>query len=323
VLASVLLAACDTPMQMFSTDSDAAARVTRLTWFMVGLSVVVFSIVMIAMGMAVRRNRQGSATDVDLSRPGVRPILIGGIVLPALVLTTIFFVAETALRRVPVTPPTLTINVTGHQWWWELEYALPALSDRFRAANEIHIPVNQPVRLLLTSSDVIHSFWVPRLQGKIDVIPGDTNELRLMATVPGTYTGTCAEFCGVQHARMGITVVVDDSANFAGWLSNQLADGRAPTDSLTAHGQSLFVSGACALCHTVRGTPAQAQIAPDLTHVGSRRTIAAGTLPTNAGSLEAWIANAQGVKHGAQMPRLAEITGPHLRAIATYVAALK
>lgn len=323
VLAWLLVGGCSTPMQMFSSASEPAERITNLTWFMVILAVVVYSIVMGAMFVAVRRNRHRSATDVDLSRAGVRPIVIGGFLLPAFVLTAIFGVAETALGRLHHKTPALTINITGRQWWWELEYALPALSDRFRTANEIHIPVNQPVRLLLTSADVIHSFWVPRLQGKIDVIPGDTNDLRLLATVPGTYIGQCAEFCGVQHARMGITVVVDDSATFSQWLANQLADGRTPTDSLTADGQRLFVTGPCALCHAVRGTEAKAQIAPDLTHVGSRLTIAAGTLPTTVGSLEAWIWNAKLIKPGTQMPVLAEFTAPQLRAVATYVAGLK
>jgi cytochrome c oxidase subunit 2 len=260
---------------------------------------------------------------VDLSKAGVRPVVIGGFLLPALVLTAVFGVAETALGRLDHGPPALTINVTGRQWWWQLEYALPTLGDRFRTANEIHIPVNQPVRLLLTSADVIHSFWVPRLQGKIDAIPGDTNDLRLLATVPGTYIGQCAEFCGAQHARMGITVVVDDSATFAQWLGNQLADGRAPTDSLTADGQRFFVTGPCAMCHAVRGTEAKAQVAPDLTHVGSRLTIAAGTLPTTVGNLEAWITNAKMIKPGTQMPVLAEFSGPQLRAVATYVASLR
>jgi cytochrome c oxidase subunit 2 len=310
-------------MQTFSSASEPAARVTRLTWFMVALSVVVYSVVMVAMVIAVRRNRQRNAADVDLSSPGVRPIVIAGIILPALVLTAIFGVAETALGRFPDKQPALTINVIGHQWWWELEYELPALSDRFRTANEIHIPVNRPVRVLLTSNDVIHSFWVPRLQGKIDVIPGDTNELRLLATVPGVYRGQCAEFCGVQHAQMGIVVVVDDSATFAQWLANQLAEAKPPADSISAEGQRLFVTGPCALCHAVRGTAAQAQVAPDLTHVGSRSMIAAGTLPTNAGSLAAWIANAQLIKPGSKMPVLSEFTGPQLEAVAKYVAGLK
>jgi cytochrome c oxidase subunit 2 len=323
VLAWLLVGGCSTPMQMFSSASAPASRIANLTWFMVIASVIVYSIVMGAMVIAVRRNRHRSATEVDLSKAGVRPVVIGGFLLPALVLTAVFGVAETALGRLDHGPPALTINVTGRQWWWQLEYALPTLGDRFRTANEIHIPVNQPVRLLLTSADVIHSFWVPRLQGKIDAIPGDTNDLRLLATVPGTYIGQCAEFCGAQHARMGITVVVDDSATFAQWLGNQLADGRAPTDSLTADGQRFFVTGPCAMCHAVRGTEAKAQVAPDLTHVGSRLTIAAGTLPTTVCNLEAWITNAKMIKPGTQMPVLAEFSGPQLRAVATYVASLR
>ncbi|HEY9226680.1 MAG TPA: cytochrome c oxidase subunit II [Gemmatimonadaceae bacterium] len=322
-LGLLLVASCSTPMQTISSATEAAERVTRLTWFMVVLSVVVYAIVIAAMVMAIRRNRQRSTTEVDLSRPGVRPIIIGGVVLPALVLTAVFTVAETALGRTSDKRPAFTINVTGRQWWWDLEYALPTLSDRFRTANEIHIPVNTPVHVRVTSNDVIHSFWVPRLQGKIDVIPGDTNELRLLARIPGTYRGQCAEFCGAQHARMGITVVVDDSATFARWLGDQIAEARPPTDSLHALGQQLFVTGACAMCHAVRGTEARAQVAPDLTHVGSRLTIAAGTLPNNQGSLEAWITNAQAVKPGTKMPTLSDLPEQQLRAIAAYVASLR
>ena len=178
-----------------------------------------------------------------------------------------------ALRRWDATAPTdpsLTIDVIGHQWWWEARYRFPNLPDQFATANEIHIPANTSVRLVLTSKDVIHSFWVPQLQGKIDLIPGETNEMRVFAKQPGTYRGACAEFCGLEHAKMGIVVIAEDSATFKQWARQQLTDAATPTDSLAIEGKQLFETGPCSLCHTVRGTPAAGSVAPDLTHVGGR-----------------------------------------------------
>ena len=314
---------CAEPMSMFSGDSDAAARVRNIAWFMIITAAIVYVIVIGAMIVASRRNRARDPLLVDMSHPGVKWVVIGGVIMPALILAAVFVVAETAMGSYPRQRPVLTINITGHQWWWGVEYHFPEGPAQFRTANEIHIPVGRPVRLLLTSADVIHSFWVPRLQGKLDLIPGDTNDLRLMARSTGVYRGQCAEFCGDQHAHMAFNVIVDDSATFERWLTGQLADGAAPTDSVTHVGQMLFAGGPCALCHTVRGTSALAQVGPDLTHVASRLTIAAGTLPNTFGSLEAWIANAQSIKPGAKMPTITQYNGEQLRALASYVASLK
>jgi cytochrome c oxidase subunit 2 len=323
---ALLLAAtgCGAPMEIFSSASEPAARVTRLTWFMVILAAAVYVLVIAAMAIAVRRRRDAARlTTIELSDPGVKSIVIAGMVIPSLILSAVFVVAETAMGKYPDPRSALTVNVIAHQWWWEVEYAVPRLSQRFRTANEIHIPVGQPVRLLLTTADVIHSFWVPQLQGKIDIIPGDTNDLRLMARRPGVYRGQCAEFCGMQHGNMAMVVIAEDSASYARWLAGQIADPPPPADTLAATGQRLFADGACAMCHTVRGTPARATVGPDLTHVGSRLTLGAGTIPNPLGNLQGWIANAQAFKPGAKMPRLAELDGPQLRAIAAYVAGLR
>lgn len=319
----MLISACDAPYQIFSSASDPAERVTRIAWFLIGLAAVVYAGVMAIMIASFFRNRSRRENTVDLSDPGVGWIVWGGAVMPAVVLGSIFVVAMTAMGRFPKDPSVLSIYVTGHQWWWEFEYGYPQLEARFKTANEIHIPVNRPVRLLLTTGDVIHSFWVPQLQGKLDLIPGDTNDLRLVARTPGVYHGECSEYCGTEHARMRLIVVAEDSASFERWVSDQLADAHAPTDSMEAEGQREFVGGACALCHSVRGTPANGQLAPDLTHVGSRQMIAAGTLPNTLGNLEAWIANAQALKPGAKMPTITQYNGEQLRALAAYVASLK
>jgi cytochrome c oxidase subunit 2 len=309
-------------MEIFSTASDAAERVTSLAWFMIIAGAVVFTGVMLTIMVAVRRNRQRSS-DVDLTPRSNAWIIYGGALMPTAVLATIFVVSLSAMGRNGRDRPVTTIAVSGHQWWWEAEYVFADAGRRFVTANEIHIPVGRQVRLLLTTADVIHSFWVPQLQGKLDLIPGDTNDLRLMARRAGTYRGQCAEFCGAQHANMAIVVVADDSATFEQWAAAQLAESIAPADSQTALGQRLFVSGACALCHAVRGTPARATVGPDLTHVGSRSTIASGTLLNRLGEMEAWIANAQSLKPGTKMPTITTYNGRELRALAVYLESLK
>jgi len=310
-------------MSIFSNATEAVARVTRLTWLLIVLATVVYAAVIAIMVVAVRRNRQRDVGRIDLSDPGNRWVIVGGLIMPAIVLSAVLVVALGAMGRDRNLRPSLTIDVTGHQWWWETRYEFADLPDRFVTANEIHVPIGVPVQLMVTTKDVIHSFWVPQLQGKIDLIPGDTNQLRLVVKRAGTYRGACAEFCGMEHAKMGIVVVAEDSLTFKQWARQQIADASTPTDSLAAEGKQLFESGPCALCHTVRGTSAGATLGPDLTHVASRSTIAAGTLQNTLGNLEAWIANAQSIKPGAQMPTLTVFSGHQLRAIATYVASLK
>jgi cytochrome c oxidase subunit 2 len=313
----------NTPLSIFSHASDAVARITTLTWFMIILSAVIFCAVIAVMIAAVLRNRRRDATKVDLSEPGDRFVVWGGAILPGLVLVMVFIVALGAMRQFSPTPPALTIRVTGHQWWWQAEYLSANGRPAFRTANEIHIPVDHSVRVLLTSNDVIHSFWVPQLQGKLDAIPGDTTELRLHARRTGTYSGACAEYCGRQHAHMAFTVVVEDSVAYRTWLTRQSADAAAPTDSTTAAGRHLFVTTECASCHTIRGTASLADIGPDLTHVGSRLSIAAGARPNSLGDLQGWIANPQALKPGTRMPTLRAYTGPELRALARYLQSLK
>ena len=310
-------------MSIFSDATDAVARITRLAWFMIVLAVIVYVAVMLIMLLAVRRNRRADPERVDLGDPGNRFVIVGGLIMPTIVLTSVLIVALGAMGRDRHPRPVVTIDVNGHQWWWEARYEFPNLPDRFLTANEIHIPVGAPVRLVLGTKDVIHSFWVPQLQGKIDLIPGDTNELSLVARRAGTYAGLCSEYCGMEHAKMGIVVVAEDSGTFRRWAADQLTESHPPADSLAAEGKELFETGPCSMCHAVRGTRAAGSVGPDLTHFGSRTTIAAGALPNTLGNLEAWIANAQAIKPGVLMPTITTYSGRQLRAVATYVAGLK
>jgi len=202
----------------------------------------------------------------------------------------------------PGVPDPVGITVTGHQWWWEVRYDDPTPKNIVLTANEIHVPVGRPISLTLTSADVIHSFWVPSLNGKRDLIPGQNATTWFVADKPGVYRGQCAEFCGLQHAKMDIFVVADPPEAFAAWLEAQRAPAAEPTDPLVARGREVFLSGPCAMCHAVAGTRAGGRFGPDLTHVASRSWIAGASLENTRGHLAGWIADSQEIKPGNKMP---------------------
>jgi cytochrome c oxidase subunit 2 len=215
------------------------------------------------------------------------------------------------------------IRVTGEQWWFNAEYLFARPDLDVPAPTEIHIPVGRPIDVELVTRDVIHSFWVPRLQGKVDLIPGETNRIRLQADTAGVYEGECAEFCGVQHAHMRLQIVAQDPAEYAKWLDHQREAASPSDDPDAVRGGEVFQAAACPLCHTVRGTLAYGQVGPDLTHVGSRKRIAGGMLDNNTANLAAWIVDAQSIKPGARMPTLRQLSGADLRALVTYLQSLR
>ncbi len=219
-------------------------------------------------------------------------------------------------------PDDLTIKVSGLQWWWNVQYFGSKPGQNFTTANEIHIPVGRNVRFQLEGDDVIHSFWVPSLAGKQDLIPGRPNELSVRAERAGIYRGQCAEFCGMQHAHMAFLVIAEDQADYAKWAEAQRRAAVAATEADAAAGQQAFLSKPCAACHTVRGTTAAGTNGPDLTHVGSRRYIGAGLFETTRGSLAAWIADPQTLKPGNNMP-LVPLSRGELLSISAYLASLK
>jgi cytochrome c oxidase subunit 2 len=196
----------------------------------------------------------------------------------------------------------LSIEVTAHQWWWEIRYDDPQPSRVFVTANELHIPVGRPVFVRLKSDDVIHSFWVPNLHGKKDLIPGRDATIKFRADRVGTFRGQCAEFCGYQHANMAFLVIAQSPQDYEGWVQTQLATAREPADDTQRRGQEVFLGTTCVMCHTIQGTQAQGKTAPDLTHLASRQTLAAGTLPNSRGHLAGWILDPQSIKPGVNMP---------------------
>ena len=216
----------------------------------------------------------------------------------------------------------LHVEVVGHRWWWSVRYTDSDPSKIVTTANEIHIPVGKPVELTLKSSDVIHSFWVPNLHGKRDLVPGHTTTLVLQADAEGVYRGQCAEFCGHAHAEMGLLVVAESASRFERWKAEQRADARKPSTPQEVRGQDVFLKGPCLLCHTISGTPAQASTGPDLSHLASRQTLAAAMLPNNRGNLAGWLVNAQHLKPGTAMPNIS-LDAEDLHARVAYLESLK
>ena len=297
---------------------SGAERVAGLWWLLFWISAVVFAVVCLLLVVALAR-RRGDRDTLVRRGGGELLIVVGGVVVPAIVLTAVYVVGLRDLRALTVPKGTdLTVEVTGHDWWWEVRYP----KDGIVSANEIHVPVGRPVRLVLTSDDVIHSFWVPQLTVKTDLIPGHTNTTWIQATSPGAYRGQCAEYCGLQHAKMAILVVAEPPDAYASWLAAERRPAVAASDPVAARGRLALERNSCAACHTVRGTAATGTIGPDLTHFGGRRTIGAGALANTRGNLGGWIVNSQTVKPGNKMPPQ-PLTPEELQALLAYLESLK
>jgi cytochrome c oxidase subunit 2 len=253
-----------------------------------------------------------------------RWLLVGGIVLPGILLVALFIYALEVGHALVVheDPDALRIHVTGKQWWWEVRYE-DGGDGGVVLANELHIPLERPVEIVLGSSDVIHSFWVPALAGKVDMIPGRTTRIALQADRAGTWRGQCAEYCGAQHALMAFHVVAEPTEEFEAWLAHQARDATASEDPVWQAGEALFFRAGCADCHAIRGTAADGQLGPDLTHVGSRQSLAAGTLGNHVGTMAGWIAGTQDIKAGSLMPSTGSLTGPELRALSVWLGNLE
>jgi cytochrome c oxidase subunit 2 len=304
-----------------------AANIARLWWFALAVATVVYLIVIAATfwALARARRRERRAELLDAGTEGRMTTTVTWSIAATVVILLVFLGYDLSVGRtlspVPRLHP-LTIEVTGHMWWWEVQYADTAVHDRFTTANEIHVPVGQPVLFLLSSTDVIHSMWVPNLAGKKDLIPGYTQSFWFQADTAGTYRGQCAEFCGHQHAKMALFIIAEPLKQYQTWVATQRDTAGTPTDSVAAHGREVFMTGTCAMCHAIEGTTAGSHAGPDLTHLASRRTIAAGTLPNTRGNLAGWIVDPQRIKPGAKMPP--NLLRPDdLNALLTYLQSLK
>jgi cytochrome c oxidase subunit 2 len=337
-----LLAACALSTAGFSgsqTPLDPAGPyaggISRLWWVFFYVLASVFVITMIAVAVAVSRGRAGRELNEDDAEesPAFKPVRERGAtnaVAAATAVTVVIlfvllissFLAGRSLTMTRADAGALTIEVTGHQWWWEARYDDPQPSNIFTTANELHIPVGVPVIIRLKSTDVIHSFWVPNLAGKKDAIPGKSSSVWLRADRAGVFRGQCAEYCGAQHAHMAFTVVAEPPEKFWAWVAAQRQPAAAPATDSARRGQQVFLSSPCIMCHTIQGTQAGAAFGPNLTHLASRGSIAADTVPNSRGQLSGWVVDAQSTKPGSLMPPMS-LTSEDLQALVDYLQSLK
>jgi cytochrome c oxidase subunit 2 len=305
----------------FDPEGPAAETIAGLGWLMLvlGGAVLLLFVVLLALALFHRRNPPPESGDNSggLER---RWIVGGGVVMPLAVLVVVFVATVAAMRGVDNTPPegALVVEIVGHQWWWEVRYP----NEGVATANELHIPIRRPVAVRLTSADVIHSFWVPALAGKMDLLPDGTNTLVLQADEPGEHRSQCAEFCGLQHTRMALTVVAETPERFASWLSGQQAAAAEASGENARRGREAFFAAGCPSCHTVRGTSAQGTRGPDLTHLASRPTLGAGALTNTAEHLAEWVRDPHEIKQGVAMPAT-QLTAAQLDAVVTYLESLR
>ncbi|OYX29709.1 MAG: cytochrome c oxidase subunit II [Caulobacterales bacterium 32-69-10] len=293
-----------------------AGPINILSWVLFAMGAVVLALVLVALFLALFGPRKWRSLLGD-----VRLVWIGGLAFPIVVLSALLIYGLSLTNHVDADPQPgeMRVRVTGEMWWWRVAYLDPQGRELMRDANEIHIPTGRPVVFELEAADVIHSFWIPRLGGKKDMIPGRRNVLRLQADAPGLYKGQCAEFCGGPHALMGLVVVAQDPAAFDAWRAARIARASPPA----GRGAEVFAAAGCGACHTVRGTAANGVAGPDLTFVGARTTLGAGILPNNQGTLAGWIANSQSIKPGNRMPAYPVLNGEELRAVSAYLSGLR
>ncbi|HUP40472.1 MAG TPA: cytochrome c oxidase subunit II [Vicinamibacterales bacterium] len=296
-----------------------AAAIAWLWWVIFAITTGVFIAVVVVLAVAVRRRSDRASSEVMMTR-WVVAASVGTVAILG-----VWLFASVSVGRATAAPRTadaVTINVTGRQWWWQLEYSDTLPSNRFRTANEVLIPVGRPVVLNVTSRDVIHSFWVPNLHGKRDLIPGYVTSLWFQADREGVYRGQCAEFCGYQHANMGLYVRAVPESDYQAWLTAQRKPASDPGTEQQQHGRDIFLRATCPQCHTIRGTLAGGAFGPDLTHVGSRQRIAAGVLPNTTENLQRWIRDPHQFKPGNKMPAH-DLNDNDLRAVAEFLRSLE
>ena len=319
VLAVMLLGACSGMPVALDPHGSNARQAARIAWVLLWGGASIFALVMALVAYAILESPTRRAW------LGRRAFVIGaGIVFPVAALSALLFYTLTVFGVLASSrgAAPLRIEIVGQMWWWRVRYLDADGATVLVTANEMHIPVGRTIEFALESADVLHSFWVPNLGGKLDLIPGRVNVLRLDADRTGVFRGQCAEYCGAQHAKMAFYVVAHTAAEFDAWLAAQRLPGNAPRTPALQRGRALFVAN-CAGCHTVRGTAAMGELGPDLTHVGSRRSIGAGALPNNVGTIAGWIAASQHIKPENAMPSFDGFSGEELGVLAAYLESLK
>jgi cytochrome c oxidase subunit 2 len=327
---ALALVGCQGSQSVLDPASAANRSINTLWWAMFVVASIIWIAVIVAAFWAALSRRRITREDLE---PIVDPAeathrrharIFTGLVSGTVLILLLFLIYDFTLGRALAAHPmsALTIEVVGHQWWWEVQYDDPDPSKLVVDANELHIPAGQPVQVKLSSRDVIHSFWVPNIIGKRDLIPGYTSSLFLNADKPGVYRAQCAEFCGHEHAKMALWVVVHSPNDFANWLAQARSPAATPSDSSAKEGEKVFMAGPCSSCHAITGQPAYGTVGPNLTHLASRRTIGAGTLSNTRGNLAGWVVDPQSIKPGVLMPSN-QLEPKDLRALLDYLESLK
>jgi cytochrome c oxidase subunit 2 len=328
LLPLLTLGGCGGFQSPLAPAGEQAASIHSLFWLMVAVCGFMYLLVLGGLGVSVWRawRRRG-----EIAEPSINPadrglnrtlLLWGGLIVAGL--TTLIvgsFLVERTIAGAR-SRDALEVRVTGHQWWWRIQVLDPATGDWIETANELHLPLGRTTRVSLGSSDVVHSFWVPNIAQKLDLIPGRINLVDLTPTRAGWFRGQCAEFCGVQHAHMALDVKVESPQEFARWLASQRRPAAGPVGPEAARGQQVVTQGQCAMCHAIRGTPAVGRAGPDLTHFGGRRSVAAGTLTMSRGAVQGWVTQPQAVKPGTMMPPVA-LSPADADAVSRYLMDLK
>src|SRR3954470_24405690 len=326
VAAGCVLTSCTGWQSSFNAQASQSEEIKRLLLIFIAVATIVWVGVILALIFALFRRKRRAEKPLDLhegfEHRAAGVILVLGIAttVTVLVLSVVSYGAQRAVFAND--PDPVTLKITGHQWWWEVQYQADSPHLSFTTANEIRVPVGKPVTVQLESADVIHSFWVPSLTGKMDLITGQQNSVQFTAKAPGLYRGQCAEFCGAQHAHMAFIVRALPPDEYGRWRDHQNQSAPTPSDPLSIRGEQLFRGRGCGLCHAIRGTLAGGQFGPDLTHIASRDTIAAGTLPRTSGTLAAWISDPQHIKPGNLMPKMA-LRSDELIAVLHYLEQLQ
>jgi cytochrome c oxidase subunit 2 len=319
LLTLMIFSGCTGVQSALDPAGNEARKIAQLFWWMTAGSIVVWLGVIALLVYSVRTRPE------SFTRRKARMMIVGGgVVVPVLVLTVLLLygLAPIPALLAPAPPGSLKIAVSGEQWWWRVHY-LPPGQHPIPLANEIRLPVGEPVEFHLESPDVIHSFWIPSLGGKMDMIPGRKTRLVLTPSRTGVFRGACAEYCGASHAWMAFSVVVQDREEFDAWLAHQAQPAASPQEATTTHGAQLFLAHGCGACHTIRGTAAAGVIGPDLTHVGSRLSLAAGTLPNNPNAFARWVQQTHEVKPEVLMPSFHMLPREDIQALAAYLEGLK
>lgn len=332
VATALVLTGCSGNQAALDPRGLQASRLSGLWWIFFTVTVVVYVAVMAVLLTSLFRRKHSTAHDKpDVIPDNQRESRAGNVVKASvgITLVALFALMITSFRTgraidtLSNTKPDIAIKVIGHQWWWEIQYEDDANpSNNITTANEIHVPVGQPVKVMLESNDVIHSLWMPNMHGKRDLIPIHPTTMYFQADTPGMYWGQCAEFCGYQHAKMRFWVVAEPQEQFDNWIAARRATPPEPADAVTSRGLEIFKTSVCAQCHTIQGTGTNGRVGPDLTHVASRPYIAAGSYKTTYEHLGEWITDPQSVKPGIAMP-MNQYSDEDLNALVTYIETLK